>query len=743
MTFQLTSDAQNALDRVNIEPMLALEIDGVSTIYTAAVLEKYIKIGDPGLVIGGGWVVGGKSPVDDQADYVTLDGTTTSITQQLNQDKGIGSSVSSMQISLQDRHGEITELITPGEVVEDVLGRRAKVYLGFRNTAYPDDFVTIFRGIIDEITAYPNKVTFNIAHPDQKKRQDLFQKIETNLNGALNDSNTTVTVNDTGNYLQRQLGPDGTYDTSILYYIRIDDEVIQYTGLTGTTFTGCTRGSLNTTAAAHDDDATVDPFYRLQGNSMTLALKLMLSGMNGPYLEDISAKNFNIISSSEYEENAIFFSGVDLISKYNIQNGDYITTLGASNGANNVTLKEITSIVVLDSGTYIIVDGVTFVDETDTAATVSFRSQYDTLGEGLAMYPDEVDIDEHIRIYRLFLSSFNYDFYIKDTVNLKEFIENEIYSPAAAYSLPRNSQSSVGYHIGPIPSANIIKLSEDNIIKPSTLQLKRSINKNFYNTVVYSFEQDVLSDDFLFGVVEHDADSISRIDVGVKSLTIESTGMRKVLQGPARAVTASTRRLNRYKFGAEYFDQVQLLFKDGFKIEIGDIVLFDALNLQIANTTTADRTSENLRFYEVVNKSIDLKTGAIKLALVDTNYSTSNRYGLISPSSKIKAGLSQTQFIIKSSFSSVFGDDEFRKWSRFAAPGVKVRNDDFSRNASSTIRSISGNTITLDSALGFTPQADDIMEFANYNDCTSEQKLIYAFQSDASFSDGKSQYVQL
>ena len=41
-------------------------------------------------------------------------------------------------------------------------------------------------------------------------------------------------------------------------HIIIDDEIIQYTGITSTTFTGCTRGSLGTVATYHDDNDEVE-----------------------------------------------------------------------------------------------------------------------------------------------------------------------------------------------------------------------------------------------------------------------------------------------------------------------------------------------------------------------------------------------------------------------------------------------------------------------------------------------------
>lgn len=65
------------------------------------------------------------------------------------------------------------------------------------------------------------------------------------LNGGINDSVTTITVDSTTGFLA----------TGTLY---IDAEQISYTGVTATTFTGCTRGINGTIAASHTDDAPVN-----------------------------------------------------------------------------------------------------------------------------------------------------------------------------------------------------------------------------------------------------------------------------------------------------------------------------------------------------------------------------------------------------------------------------------------------------------------------------------------------------
>ena len=69
----------------------------------------------------------------------------------------------------------------------------------------------------------------------------------TNLDGALTDSATTVTVNST----------TGFDSTGTIF---IGNEQITYTGTSSTTFTGATRGANDTTAAAHSDDTQVAQF---------------------------------------------------------------------------------------------------------------------------------------------------------------------------------------------------------------------------------------------------------------------------------------------------------------------------------------------------------------------------------------------------------------------------------------------------------------------------------------------------
>lgn len=80
-----------------------------------------------------------------------------------------------------------------------------------------------------------------------------FQDLDyatTILNGALNSSATTVTVDSTADFPEQ-----GRF--------RIDDEEFTYTGKTPTTFTGCTRGARSTRASSHSDNAVLNNAYKV------------------------------------------------------------------------------------------------------------------------------------------------------------------------------------------------------------------------------------------------------------------------------------------------------------------------------------------------------------------------------------------------------------------------------------------------------------------------------------------------
>ena len=78
---------------------------------------------------------------------------------------------------------------------------------------------------------------------------------ETTLNGALSSAATSTTLTSGTNFDDTS----GKYsrDASSNYYIKIDDEIISYTTISGTGISSATRGTNGTTAVSHANGATV------------------------------------------------------------------------------------------------------------------------------------------------------------------------------------------------------------------------------------------------------------------------------------------------------------------------------------------------------------------------------------------------------------------------------------------------------------------------------------------------------
>lgn len=748
MAFNLTIEAEVAASQVNIVPQIVLEIEGVETLYGSNPIQKYIQYGDAGLTYGSGFTYGGLIDLEKQESLISFQqGTSTNISQQLNQDKGIGDSISTINIALVDKDNKISKLISPGQVVDELLGKRCRIWFGFKGTPFKSSYIPIFRGNLTGIVSSQGLVTFKINHPDDKKRTNIYKKVEQDLTSLLTVGATVANVADTGDFLEKIAGPSGSISSNFRTYLKINDEIMEYQTLSGTQFQTLTRGALGTTAVEHNSGDTVSSFYRIDGNGIDIALAMMLSGRNGPFQTGVSVGNFVRVSATQTVTDSIFFNGVDVVQEYNLQIGDYITTTGASNGANNVSLKEITGIINTEQGSYITIDaGGVLVEENDSAALIDFRSQHDIFPDGMKMHNDECDIAEHDKKKAQFFSSFEYDFYIDDGIEeAKEFLSTQVYLPMGAFSLPRKSQASLGAHFPPLPTSRIKIINSNNVKAPDKLKLQRSTNANFYNSIVYKFDRDVLdAEKFLGGNVEIDGDSITRFgaDVGNKTLVIEALGMRTALSAPNIAASATNRRLNKYKFGAEEIKDLKTTFGEGFNVEAGDIILFEMSSLNITDIATGTRNGES-RLFEVVNKSINLKTGDISLNIVDTSFDKDARYGLISHSSFIKSASSTTQFVIKPSFNTdTYGENEFKKWEPYVGASVVVRSSDYSVSDVAIIKGISGNSIQLETALSFTPLADYIMELSTYDDQPDNVKLVYTFMTDnATFSDGKVQYT--
>lgn len=81
-------------------------------------------------------------------------------------------------------------------------------------------------------------------------------------------------------------------------FLWVDDEVVEYTGITATTITGVVRGSLNSTAAAHSIGAVVAPFLGSLHNVVeTFTSDMFGSPDTDPALQISGGSQYNVVNN--------------------------------------------------------------------------------------------------------------------------------------------------------------------------------------------------------------------------------------------------------------------------------------------------------------------------------------------------------------------------------------------------------------------------------------------------------------
>ena len=712
MAQEITLEAELKAQGLEKQPNIVLKIDGFHDIWGAVQVERYPTYGDEGLLYGqSNLFYGGLLPHPNARDYLSLKGTTTRISQQLELDQGGAGSIQALSISLLDTQGELTEKFAPGNIVDDVLSRNATVYFLFQDTAFPEDAIVLFNGLVDQITFGPGNVQIRVAHPDQLKRQEIFTEITHELDGAIDDSVVTISLSSVVGMVE----PVADFDT----YVVIDDEIIKYTGISGNSLTGCVRGQLNTIAAAHDDEAGTKTFYRLHGNGVEIALKIMLS--NGPvniYEATFdSAKNSGLVGPTERD--VFFFAGVRLESDLGIVVGDLIRTREEFMSFPEV-LRPILQITESSEGTYIRVA----YDFGKIPFPTRIVSKYNVWPIGLGMETRQVDILEHERVNGLFSSSFPLmDLYVKGGITGTDLIEQDLMKPNALYSVPRKGRSSIGLTLPPLAESRTQVIDHTNVINPASLKITRSINNNFYNSVIYSYNEDSLEDKFLSGEIVIDSDSLNRIKAKNRPLKIEARGFRK---GATQALIRrqAERILDRYKFAAESIKGIQVTLGVGFNLDITDTVIFGSSELQIADGKNGTRQFVP-RVMEVTNKTFDI-SGKVTIDLLDTSFSPLGRYGVISPSSYVSSYASNL-LILKRSFTTTSGEQI--KWSDYVGEFLNIHNEDYSVQLTVTLTGLSPgnpNALIISSPSGAILE-DYFVDIANYDVAEGKTKSIHCF----------------
>jgi hypothetical protein len=677
---------------------IVVEIEGVPGLLTAQPLYTRLRYGDPGVHYGDpGLVYGGLRPLSTfngglVQDIMSLDASSLTLQQRIEPEQG-RASISVLSFGFIDKDQYMTRLCSPGIIVDDILGKKIKVYLGYKEISFPEDYYVVYRGIISSIDQPPGLVKFTLSDPNIKRRSQVFYAGKTTTTTSITDVQTTIPVVSNGDFFKPLTGPSGAYDSGVKYYLQIADEVIEYgpsfslpSATFGTnSFAGVVRGSRGSVAVAHDAATDVTNLIEISGHAIDIALKVMLSGWNGPCIEGVVLQGINLtqlLVPASYPNSLVLPPNKDANRDYGIYLGDYLTVSGSAVPANNQTCVVIGFQDLNGEPNRVILTTGTFTNELATTGVMAIRSQYDVypLTCGTQLSVDEVDVQRHLELKAQFLSVEEnaYSFLITGPETGKTWIESEIYLPIACYSLTRFGRLSVGLTKPPLADDRLQFLTKDNITNADRLAPQRSItNRKYFNEIDWSY--DVLPDGSTFTTVLKALNTDSLNTIGLSSvLPITSKGLRSSLNPDAVIQRRTKFLLNRYAKGAILINP-EVNYEVGCQIEAGDIVaLQDNGALQIANYGTGIRNL-GVQLFEVTGRTLDLRNGNAKLELLSgVGGQADDRFGTISPSSRTAAGVDLGSVIITDSYGAKYPGNEAEKYADYIGQKIVIHSDDWS-----------------------------------------------------------------
>jgi len=708
---------------------VVVEIDGVPDLITSGNLYTKVRYGDPGVDYGDpGLIYGGLRRVLNVKPYLNLNGSLT-IGQKIEPEQGRGA-ITMLTLPFLDKDGYMSNLISPGQVVDELLGNKfIRIFLGYQNTSFPEDYFVILRGYVTSTTYQPSKVMIQMSDPNAKRKGTICSIDRTKLTVGINASTLTIPVITCQAFYEQILGPDGTYDPAVKTYIKIEDEYMEYgPGAFNPGFTQITvlsRGARGTVAVGHAVDTEVSNAIQLQDNLVNLALKMCLSGWNGPFKTGVPVVSIvdtgdpfllNVPNSIELSQTT------NAVQDLGLQPGDWVTISGSGAGNNgNFQITEIQD--ALDRpNILLVVNGPLNLESPATGVTLALRSQFDTLPIEAAskLVPAEVDVNTHITLRNFYLNQTEYTmrFLITEAQSAKTFIESELFLPVGAYSITRYGQISMALTKPPIADQKMVVLSADNILTPQNMTITRALNnRRYFNEIDYYYDANDAGD-FRNQLNLLDTESLTKVTISTP-LPIKSKGLKTDLGANVLIPRQGKFLLRRYaKVAFEL--ELQVNWETISTLEAGDVVNVKddgTLHLVNFNDGTRDLTQQ---LFEVIERSLDIKSGNGKVRLLSSiGVNVTDRFATISPSSFTSAvGSSTTSIKIKESYGAIFPGKEQNKWAPYVGLPIVVHSYDWTVVSPEVIFTGidpgNNHNLLVSPALPFTPLDDYIVDIPNY-----------------------------
>ena len=702
--------------------------------------DPHVKFGDPGLI----W--GGLRKLGNVRSYLSME-SAISITQRLEPEQG-RASVSTLSLVFIDKDGYMSKLVSPGGgIITEILGSKdVQIFLGYQKTSFPEDYFTVYRGVVSGVVIGTGKVTLKLSDPNQRRKSKICQPETVKTTGAVMPGDLIIPVGGlSSKFYTHILGPNGAFDTSVKTFAKIEDEFMQYLPGGNVVFPlTVSRGQRGTAAVAHAAGEAVTHSIELSGHAIDLALKVMLSGWAGPWKTSVPCSALGTTTDPlNLATNVILLLPlINADTDYGLVAGDYITISGSTAGNNQTVTIVGFADVFGNPNRSILISAAMNLENPASSVLLAFRSKYDTLPKqaGCKLDPTAIDVKGHELLKSRYLSGTEYQLriFIPDSESGKDFIEQEFYRPLGAYALTRYGRLSVGFTRPPLPGDHLVFLDSSNVKDPGSITVTRDMNsRTFFNEIKYEFDA---TDDGKYESVVYTIDTDSANDdtgMGIVStLPIQARGVKTDLNGALLATRRSNGLLSRYKRAA-YDITLKVFWKVASVIESGDVVvLTDNGGLKITNLDTGERTLGQ-QIFEVVDRKLNMSTGDGELKLRSgLGTSLSDRYATWAPSSKIiAAGSSTTKVRIKESYGGFFPGAEWLKWVDYVGLRVRIHDNAWTYQAEVVFSGIDTTdpfTLTLATALPFTPSEDDVIDLAQYPNTTDKTdqelaKLLHAF----------------
>lgn len=237
--YELNSRTSQLLNQSVKKTNCILQIEGYDHLLSVTDVYEILTFvsGVPILV---GSTFGSKTLKQNVKKLISLEGTTNTVSQSVEPDKGQGTATSSITVKLVDVNWQMTKLISPSFVLDDILYKKTKFYVGFEEGIFPQDYNLVFSGVVTSIRSNPTTIDLTISHPEEIKRTEIFKTTESKVVNAIDYFSLVVgplTLTRRGDFsgnvqfeIQNSGGPSGS--------ISVSGGIITVFGVAGTTTYG-------------------------------------------------------------------------------------------------------------------------------------------------------------------------------------------------------------------------------------------------------------------------------------------------------------------------------------------------------------------------------------------------------------------------------------------------------------------------------------------------------------------------